>query len=351
MNAPVAPEAVAVDRRAFIGGSDAAAILGVSPWATPLDVYMEKVGQKKAPVDPAREKLFRRGKRMEPIVVDMLIEEYGIKVTKRSTPFVPNRYNDAEHDFLAAEIDFEWEVTAEAAERFGLDEALIGTIQNGEVKTVHPFASAKFGDAETDEIPIEYAAQAMHGLMIARRDVTMFGVLIGADDLVVYWIHRDDKIIAGMRAKELAFWSAHVLAGVPPAPVNLPDVLQLFGQAEPISIQADKNALEVYGRYLSAKATEKQVEGEIEDLKFQLGCFMLGVGAVELDARGKVKPAGAVHPGKHLLMAGDKPLLTVAHESQTRIDSDAVRRLHPEVAAQCSKTSSFYKFNLPRKKS
>ena len=30
-------------RRTGIGGSDAAAILGLSPWATPLDIYNEKV--------------------------------------------------------------------------------------------------------------------------------------------------------------------------------------------------------------------------------------------------------------------------------------------------------------------
>ena len=33
------------ERRRGIGGSEAAAILGLSPWATPLDVYLDKIGE------------------------------------------------------------------------------------------------------------------------------------------------------------------------------------------------------------------------------------------------------------------------------------------------------------------
>ena len=347
MNAPARP--VEIDRSRFIGGSDCAAIIGVSPWATPLDCYLEKIGQSR-PIEPAREKLFRRGKRLEPVVIDMLIEEYGVKVTKRSSPEAPNRYIDPGCDYLAAEIDFEWEVTAELAERFSLLPELVGTIQNGEVKTCHPFAAAKFGEAETDEIPIEYAAQAVHGLMVSGRRLTLFGVLVGADSLLVYWIHRDNDTIRAIREKETRFWLEHVLNRVPPAPVNLPDVLHLFGMTEDIRVQAADEALALYEQFVEAKAQERVAGERIEGLKYQLGRYMLGEAALERDAKGKVKPVGEPKPGKHLLLAGDKTLLTVAFQRQNRIDTDTLRRLHPEVATECSKTTSFYKFDLPRGK-
>ena len=33
------------DRQGFIGGSDVAAILGVSPWKSPFLLYQEKIGE------------------------------------------------------------------------------------------------------------------------------------------------------------------------------------------------------------------------------------------------------------------------------------------------------------------
>lgn len=37
------------------------------------------------------------------------------------------------------------------------------------LKTVHPFAAKRMGEPGTDEFPIYYASQAMHGLMVTGR--------------------------------------------------------------------------------------------------------------------------------------------------------------------------------------
>ncbi|HEJ3161024.1 TPA: YqaJ viral recombinase family protein, partial [Pseudomonas aeruginosa] len=105
------------DRSKLLGGSDVAGILGISPWRTPLDVYLDKVQPRTGPVDPAKQKIFTRGQRMEPYVIDLLAEETGLKIVGRG-----NRYRDQQHDFMAAEID------AEAASG-----------ENIEIKTVSPF--------------------------------------------------------------------------------------------------------------------------------------------------------------------------------------------------------------------
>jgi len=125
------------NRQTFLGGSDASGILGVSKWTTPLRVYQKKRGEVPPAgddfKDPKREAMFKRGKRMEPLVVDMLIEDEGIKVVKRSMPDEKNYWLDPEFDFMASEIDFEWEVQQQDIDRWGLDQELLGTIQNGEV--------------------------------------------------------------------------------------------------------------------------------------------------------------------------------------------------------------------------
>lgn len=341
------------DRSTFIGGSDAAAIIGVSPWTTQLDLYWEKIGDALArKPDPAKEKIFKRGKRMEPLVIDMLIDEYPLKVTKRSRgqDDEENRYWDAEFPFLSAEIDFEWEVNAEMVAMFGLDPALIGTIQNGEIKTVHPFASAKFGEMETDEIPIEYAAQAMHNLMVSNRQLTLFGVLVGSDNLSIYWIKRDEETIKAMRAKEVAFWQGHVLTKLPPSPVNLPDVLMLFRRIGGMKVEATPEILAHCQRMEVYKQDAKVAEESIEFCKFEIGKFMLGADAFERDKKGKVKPTATAAPGKHELQENGKTVLTVAFQSQTRIDADAVREKYPQVAAECSKQTEFFVFRPTRRK-
>ena len=34
-----------MNRRTYLGGSDTAAILGLSPWKSPLELYLEKIGE------------------------------------------------------------------------------------------------------------------------------------------------------------------------------------------------------------------------------------------------------------------------------------------------------------------
>lgn len=335
------PAVVAHDRAKFIGGSDIAAILGVSPWTTALHLYLEKRGElPPEEVDPKREKIFKRGKRAEPHAIDMLIEDLGIDVTRRSTEANPNRYIDPEHPFLAAEVDFEWTVTQELADIYELDPALIGTTQNGEVKSVHPFAAGKFGEMNTDEIPIEYAAQAMHGLGVTGRAVTMFVVLAGWDDLTLYWIKRDDETIAALRSKAVSFWHDNLLAGVPPEPVNLDDVLQLFERKAEVTVAADDAMLALYSDFLQAKRDAAAADEAAEDLKFRIGVAMLG-------ANRMAKPAPTA---KHVLKMGDATILSIDFRSQKRINTDLLKEKYPQAAAACMKTSELFQFNLPRRK-
>ena len=43
--APIGAKGEKMDRTKGIGGSDVAAICGVSPWKTPLQIYLEKIGE------------------------------------------------------------------------------------------------------------------------------------------------------------------------------------------------------------------------------------------------------------------------------------------------------------------
>lgn len=310
-----------IDRATYLGSSDIAAILGLSPWKSPVDCWFEKMGQPK-PIDADKERLFKRGKRLEPVVLDMLEEERGIEICARGA-----RYRDPEYPWMAAEIDAE-AIDVDSGERINI-----------EVKTVHPFAAASFGEEGTDEIPIAYAAQATYGQMVTGRRRTLFAVLVGADNLSVYWLDRDEDTIRGIRQKAIEFWFNHVIARVAPEPIVLDDVYRLMRRDVDIVAEASPDIVELIGQFNRAKQMAASYTEQADELKFQVGKWLLGEDAMTMPTK---KP-------KHVIACAGEPLLTVAYQEQNRIDSAQLRKAHPEIAVECSKTSKFFRFDSPRK--
>lgn len=182
-----------VDRTKFIGGSDIAAVLGIDPWRTPVDLYLDKVLPQHLPQTPPQ----RRGSLLERYIVDEIDTVYGMKATTRN-----QRYTDRLVPFFACEVDCEF-----ADESNG--------IENGEIKTVHPFKRGAWGEEETDELPTHYVAQAQWNLGITDRKLCHVFALFG-DELQRYRVVRDDEIITAMRDRASAFWSTYVQRMVPP---------------------------------------------------------------------------------------------------------------------------------------
>ena len=254
MNAP--QTAFAPDRTTYLGGADVAAVLGLSPWLSPFMLYQKKIGAYVEEVTPAKQKIFDRGHRWEPIVVEMLVDElrdrgHDVEIIARN-----QRYQDSEYPFLAAEIDLELRVDGEEV--------------NGEAKTVSQFAVKAWGDEDSDEIPIYYAAQVMHGLMIKPRRRTVIAALTGFDDKPrVHWIERDDETIAGIRARELEFWE-RVQTRNAPDPTVIEDVKWLYQRDGGTVLEADDDLLFLYQELKDAKARAKAVDADVELLSTKL---------------------------------------------------------------------------------
>lgn len=259
-----------IDRTQFIGGSDTAAIIGVSPWKSAYQLYQEKIGAHVEDVTPQKQRIFARGKRWEPVVVEMIVDElrhkdHDVDVMRRN-----RRYQDKEFPFLAAEIDLELGVDGEQC--------------NVEIKTVHPFAAKAWGEPGSDEIPIYYAAQAMHGLMVTKRRRCIVAALIGADDLRIHEIVRDDETIAGIRAKELAFWQ-RVQDRNPPDPQTTEDVRWLYAKDAGEVAEADDELLRLVGELHFQKQTAKHAEEAIERVSTQIKLAMGNAALLLYDGR------------------------------------------------------------------
>ncbi|MCA3000281.1 MAG: YqaJ viral recombinase family protein [Rhodocyclaceae bacterium] len=287
------------DRTKYIGGSDVAAIMGVSPWRTPVQVWEDKTGRRTADArdveQRSKAKLFSRGHRWEQPAFEMLVDELEARGHTVEAVATSQRYQDADLPFLACEIDREI--------------LLDGEHVNVEIKTVHAFASKKWGEMDTDEVPIEYAAQVMHGLGITKRRLCVVGCLIGADNLVPYFVERDDETIAAMRAKCTEFWTIHVEGDTPPDPLNFQDLSILFPIDNGLTKQATPEIQQKIAELARLKRILKSTGDEADELEFQIQAFM--------------EPAAA-------LMDGEKKLCTWKTQETKRFDQKAFSAEHPE---------------------
>jgi putative phage-type endonuclease len=249
------------DRRRYIGGSDVAAVLGISPWRTPLQLWEAKTRTALEGPEPTK-RVFTRGQRWESVVAEMLVEQLTARGHTVEIIASNNRYVDPTLDFLAAEIDFEIRLDGEEE------------ITNVELKTVHPFKAGEWGTEDTDEVPVWYTAQAMHGLGVTDRRRCFVAPLFGADEIRAYEIVRDEETIAAMRARCQAFWHL-VQTGARPDPSNLADLDRLYkGDDASPALIADQELTRHVLRLRAINAEIKARETEAAALEFDVKLAM-----------------------------------------------------------------------------
>jgi putative phage-type endonuclease len=212
-----------VDRTKFIGGSDIGAILGLSAYRTPLQVWMEKTGK---PIEKSDSLPLRFGTYAEDFVAKEYARATGFELIKdESTHFHPT------YPFISAHID-----------RFVLEDGQARTpTKILECKTANPFAKEGWGEAKTDQIPMSYLCQCIWYMAITQIDATDLAVLFGNSDFRIYEISRDRELENLVIEKANHFWNAYVLKDVPPPAQTERDYQSLFSKGDPSLIQEAKS--------------------------------------------------------------------------------------------------------------
>lgn len=230
-------------RRRGIGGSDVAAILGLSKWRTPLDVYRDKIGEgAEQPDSPAME----WGRRLEPVIREKYAEATGLSVDKPDLMLI-----SGEHPYMIADLD--------------------GICSDGrllEIKTAR--SGDGWGEPGTDEIPEYYMTQAQHYMAVTGTERCDVAVLIGATDFRIYCAERDQELIDMLIQAEAAFWLTHVVARVPPAPTTAADVRSLYADDDGELAEATNDEAVLIGELKTARARLKELEAETKALESKL---------------------------------------------------------------------------------
>jgi putative phage-type endonuclease len=256
-------------RKSGVGGSDIAAILGLSPWKTSVDVWLDKTGQAEGAI--GNEEAVRWGTLLE----DVVAREYAER-TANTVQRVNRILRHPDHEWAIGNIDRA--IVAPGSRVRVADDGgtLLGADGLLEVKTASAYKAGEWGrDGDEDAVPVHYQAQVMWYLGITGQQWADVAALIGGQRMIVRRLHRDDETIAAMLDRAHEFWRKHVLTRQPPEPVNAKDVERLFPDDNGEAVEATDNLLAAYNAAREAKARIAQDEADfeyaVEMIKLALG--------------------------------------------------------------------------------
>lgn len=162
-----------------IGGSDAAAIVGLSKWATPYTVWADKLEM----TPPAEDnEAMRQGRDLEQYVAERWMEATGKKCRRRTGIFKNDKY-----PFAHANID-----------RF-----VVGENAGLECKTTSILNLKSFKDGD---YPDNYYAQCVHYMAVTGADRWHLAVLVLNKGFYHYVIERNEDEIKALMEAEKSFW-------------------------------------------------------------------------------------------------------------------------------------------------
>lgn len=284
-------------RRKGIGGSDASAIMGQNPWASPLTVYMDKRGM--AQEKPETEAMIQ-GTDCEDVVAKRFDRETGMKVRRCNKLF--------------SHPDYPWMIANIDRQIAGVD-GFVGL----ECKTTSPYNRTDFSGGD---IPANYFWQCQHYMAVTGAKEWYLAVMVFSTAFHIFRIARDENAIAQLVEAEREFWHEHVLTGVPPYPIGsdaddlaideMYSTARYDGAANIDDMRQQLDLLALYEK--EAKTTKEKIEAIKQQLKMRMGiCTNATCG---------------------------KWSVTWKDQTKTTIDSKRLRAELPETFAMYSKTST-----------
>lgn len=304
-------------RRTGLGGSEAAAIVGASSYATPYQIYCDKISPLKDYVMTPQQE---RGHILEPLVRKLYEIRTGYKVS-----IIKDTIRHEKHPFMLGHID--------------------GYVKSEDIlcefKVTNSFQSKQWGDEGSDYIPLGYRIQCGHYAPIVVPKRIDIGLLIGSEEYLnllaqniskidpytivntsnfrIYHQYRSPAIEKRLIEREGGFWNDHVVKRIPPEAHTQEDVLSMFSQTDNSILIAKMDDLDLIDRMNTLKCNIKKVEEEYTSLKTKI-CAQMGLSSAIADETGN-------------------QLLTWKNQKAFRFDTALFKDQHPELYQKFCKVS------------
>jgi putative phage-type endonuclease len=282
------------ERRASVGASEVAAVMGLSRFNTALDIYKGKHGVDND-FDPV---LAFIGHQSEPIIHAWVERFSGVPV-------------DLEQGWMARST----EVPCLHA---SFDRVSYDPFTTWQFKTAHQFAGHHWDEG----IPTDIRVQVQAEMFVAGTQRAAVVVWIGGREFRLFWETRDEEFIREhMIPAVVEFWQG-VQEGRPPAPSTLAEVNAEW-PSEDLSIEASETALEAIERRAVLLSDIKAQEEEADALKLVIAQYM-----------------GAADTLTH---QGRKVLTFKSQRGRMSFDRAALETDHPEIVAAYTKQGADFR--------
>ncbi len=283
-----------VDRSKFIGGSDIGALLGLSRYRSPIDVWMEKTGKEIKRLDSLP---LRFGSFAEEFVAREYSLATGFELTHDQSIYIHPK-----HSFMSAHID-----------RFVLVKGTPSPTHILECKTANPFSSSAWGEAGSDEVPMSYLCQCIWYMAITDIDRVDLAVLFGNSDFRIYEIVRDKELEAMILQKANFFWHEYVLKDIPPPAQSEADYQTLFSKGDP-------------AKTIEAKTETLDLMKQLQILNSEIDIREKEISSIKQTIMGQMGEAETLTHQNKVLATWKLP------KPSFRLDSKRLELDHPEIA-------------------
>jgi len=244
-------------RSHYIGGSDAASVVGLNPYSSPYALWAEKTGRVPGFAGNLATEI---GTYLEDFVAKKFAEQTGKRVRRVNQSF----FNS----------DYPWAIA-------NIDRDIVGEDAGLEIKTTSELCLSKF---KNGEYPANYYCQAVHYMAITGKKKWYLAVLIGNRDFRTFTIERDEAEIAALMSAEQDFWEL-VKTDTPPAVDGCAATSSALGTMYPDS--EDSAVVDLRGyiadldRYIALNQQIKELEEQRNMAANKIKEFMANAGAGE----------------------------------------------------------------------
>ena len=280
------------DRRTFIGGSDAPVILGVSPWKSRAELWLEKTGQAEPPdISEVERVVF--GQYLEEVIAQEFCRRNSLKVRK-----VNARQVSKTHPWAVAQID---------------RKIVGGGIL--ECKSTDKMMKRFWNDGVPDYV----LAQVYHQQWIMEEDKTIVAALFGGNHMEQFEVGRNEKIIKYLIDAESSFWDL-VQRNVAPEPRSTADAAALWQHPDTLPVIGSAADIPFLKDWFKLQELEVQLEEQKDKIL--------------LEFQKKMKDLGDVYT----IMGIDAVQWKVGTRSS--IDTKALKEKYPEIALELTRLTT-----------
>lgn len=242
-----------------LGGSDIAAILGLSPWQSARGLYLHLTGEVPAQQD---NDVLERGRLLEPVVADNFAVNHP-------------EFEVAEHGIVE---DEECPFLIGSPDRVLLQDGELVSVL--ECKTSDISKMNEWGAEHTDAIPPYYAVQALwYAGLCGVQDVHVAVGFVRPGTRAVaiykeYYIQYNPDRFNAMKEEAIAFWNNFFVPRILP-PITMPDNntirhLKDLDRVKDKEMYADEPLTDQVAELIEASAKLKETEKDVELKKIQI---------------------------------------------------------------------------------